>query len=455
MTGAFNDAPDTGWFPSAAVTAAEMAVLGSAIQSREAAELMAERLRSDDFFKSAHQLVYEAIGTLINETRPVDPGSVLDELTRRGSAEQAGAGPGLMKLIEHSVPVVSVDYHAGIVRDDGLRRRLYFAAKTIQQSAESHAFNADTDVEAARKVLDDACTNAASDEPPSVNEVLAEVVDGLDVPLDESRIVPPPYKDMEFYLSGFRGGQLITLAARPGCGKSTIALDWLRNTSIRLGLPSLMVTLEMTRQEVMQRMIAAEGSVDLKRLQDRAIGEHDWPRIAKAHDRILDSPMVIDDHPEYSLARLRSRLRSMGRRNPARLVVVDYLQLMKMPKADSREQSVAAMSRGLKLLAREFEVPVLLLAQLNRGPEQRTDKRPVMSDIRESGAIEQDSDIVLLIHREAGGDQEHPKTGETDLIIDKHRNGPRGTVTIGFMGHYARGCNLSKPHDPGATWSAA
>lgn len=453
MTDTFDDAQQaTGWFPSAAVTAAEISVLGAALQSRSAAEIMMERLNSQDFFKPAHQLVYEAVAELVTQGHPIDPGAVLEELTSRQTATQVGGGPALLTLIEHCVAVSSVGYHAEIVRGDAVRRRVFAAGLTISQMGEFDHFDVDTHVEQARKVLDDACENVTSDEPPPVHEVLSEVLDGLGSPLDADKVITPPYLDMEMFTAGFRGGQLITIAARPGMGKSVTALDWLRHTSIRLGIQSLLVTLEMTRHEVLERMLAAEGSVFLKSIRDHELSDDDWSRLSRANAKIISAPMVIDDNPDYTINRLRSRLRTMARRNPARLVIIDYLQLMKMPRADSREQSVAAMARALKLLAREFDVPILLLAQLNRGPELRQDKKPVMADIRESGAIEQDSDMVILIHREASEDKESPRAGESDLIIAKHRNGATGIVTIGFMGHYARGCNLAKTPVP-SSWS--
>lgn len=436
------------WMPSAAVIAAEIAVLGAAIQSRSAAETMVEKLTADDFFRPAHQSVYEAIAALVADVKPVDPAAVLNELTHQGTASRMGGGVALATLMERGALPGAVAHHAAIVVADAVRRRVYGAGLRIRQIAESEGFEVDTDVEIVRKVLDDACLTVTSDEPPTVSELLTEVIEELEKPLDAQALVPPPYVDMQMLMPGFRPGQMVTLGARPATGKSTIALDWARHTAIRLRMSTLLITLEMSAQETMQRLLAAEASVLLGDIQSRNLSERDWDKITRVHGKVTDAPLIVDDNPDCSIARIRSRLRSMQRRDPARLVIIDYLQLLRAPKADTRERAVAELARSLKLLAREFQVPFLVLAQLNRGPEQRTDKRPVMSDLRESGALEQDSDIVLLLHREEMHDQESPRSGECDLIIAKHRNGPRGTVTIGFMGHYARGCNLTKDVPP-------
>lgn len=445
MTDTFSDEiSDTRWFPSDAVIAAEMSVLGAAIESREAAETMTELLTSADCFRPAHQHVFEAVEALVVDGRPIDAAAVLEELTRRGTASKAGGAPFLFTLIEHRAFVSAVSYHAATIRTDAVRRRVYAAGLSIQDMGLRKDFDLDTDIDGVRKLLDDACSTVIGDEPLPIGMMLDEVLSELEQPLDNSRLIEPPYLDLQLLLSGLRGGQLITIAARPGAGKSVTGLDWVRHTSIHQGLPSLLVTLEMSYKEVMMRLLSAEASVDLKRLVDRTMEQGDWDRVAKVHERVVNSGLVIDDQPEYTLARLRSRLRAMARKAPARLVVIDYLQLMKAPAADTREQAIASITRALKMMAREFDVPIILLAQLNRGSEHRQDKRPVASDIRESGAVEQDSDIVILIHREEMHDKESPRAGEADLIIDKQRAGARGTVVIGFAGHYARGFNLAK-----------
>lgn len=448
MTDTFDTIADTRWFPTPAVIAAEMSVLGAAIDTREAAELMLETLTSADFFKPAHQLVFEAVATLVDGTKPISATAVLEELTRQGNVSRMGGGPYLMKLLDHRAVVPAIGYHASAIRSDAVRRRVHDAAVRIQQLAESPAFDVDVHVDEARKSLDDACSDVTGDEPLPIGVMLDQVIEELEQPIDHTKLIEPPYLDMQLLMSGLRGGQLVTIAARPGAGKSVCGLDFARHTSIRNGLAALLVTLEMSYREVVQRLIAAEAGIELSRIRDHTLAEADWDRVRNVYTRIVDSPLVIDDQPDYTLARLRSRLRSMARRDAARLVVIDYLQLMKAPKADTREQAIATITRTLKLMAREFDVPIILLAQLNRGSEHRADKRPVMSDIRESGAVEQDSDIVILIHRDELTDQESPRSGEADLIIDKQRAGARGTVTIGFAGHYARGTNLAKITPP-------
>jgi len=220
---------------------------------------------------------------------------------------------------------------------------------------------------------------------------------------------------------------------------STLALDLARAASLKHGLTTVMFSLEMSRNEITMRLLSAEARVPLHAMRTGQMGEEDWTRLARRMSEVVDAPLFIDDSPNMSLMEIRAKCRRLKQRHNLRLVIVDYLQLMSSPRrVENRQQEVSDMSRSLKLLAKELDVPVIAISQLNRGPEQRNDKRPLLSDLRESGSIEQDSDVVILLHREDAYEPESPRAGEADLIVAKHRNGPTAVVTVAFQGHYSR-----------------
>jgi replicative DNA helicase len=234
-------------------------------------------------------------------------------------------------------------------------------------------------------------------------------------------------------------GQLAIVAARPAIGKSTLALDIARSASLRHGLTSVVFSLEMGRNEITMRMLSAEAKVPLHHMRSGTMTDQDWDRIARTTGAVSNAPLFIDDSPNMTMMEIRAKCRRLKQRHDLRLIVLDYLQLMTSGKrVESRQVEVSEFSRSLKLLAKELGVPVVALSQLNRGPEQRTDKKPLLADLRESGSLEQDADLVLLLHREDAYEKESPRAGEADFIVAKHRNGPTGTVTVAFQGHYSR-----------------
>ena len=237
----------------------------------------------------------------------------------------------------------------------------------------------------------------------------------------------------------------MTIAARPSHGKSLLAQDLARYVGIQLKIPLILFTMEQNRDEVMERFLAAEAGVLLDDITSASLDAGEWQRVSHVSQRFYESALTIDDTPEMTLSHIRARLRGMARKEPAQLAIVDYLQLMKGLKGENRQREVSAAVAGLKSVAREFRIPVVMLCQLNRGPEARHDKRPYISDARESGAVENESDIAILIHRPDYNEPSSPRAGEADLIVDKNRNGPRGiTVTVGFQGHYARFVDLAR-----------
>jgi replicative DNA helicase len=413
-------------------------------------------VRPEDFYTAAG-VVYAAAVALAEDGKPVDPPAVLAELSARGELQRVGGGAYVATLMEHGVLDASIGYHARQVAKDARRRRLVAAGARIG-ALPSSGVDVDEAGELARKLLDEALDTRAAQPLVTAGDLFLDVLDDLETREQASDTVKTGYIDLD-HMVPIRPGQLVVVGARPGVGKSVLAIDMLRHVAVRRQEPAMLVSLEMSRTEVMHRLIAAEGRVSLSRMQGGGLENSDWDRISRVHERMTDSRLVIDDTPNAGLSHVRSRLRGMQRTMGCRMVVVDYLQLMQSARrSDNRQQEVAELTRGLKLLAREFQVPVVALAQVNRGSEHRTDKRPQLWDLRESGAIEADADVVVLLHREEMHDPEGPRSGEIDLIVAKQRQGPTGTITMGWQGHYGRIIDLAKkvsaaaPPPPDAEW---
>jgi replicative DNA helicase len=427
-----------GWAPGPGILASELAVVGATLHSRQALEEAAEHLAPGDVYGIAAP-TYAAALALLNDGKPTDPAAILGELQRNGDLERAGGGPTLAKLMEHACPPSAVSYHARRISEDARRRRIHNACTTARKMTESPSWHdeADTAVDTVRKLIDEAALTPDENAGDVVSDMVA-LLDEWENPPAELAGIVPPYLDLAHQLGTFAPGQLIVVGGRPSMGKSTVAADTIRYASIRGGKRTVMFTLEMSRREVLQRLAAAEAQVNIKTIRERKVSPTELERLVHAATRISGAPLEIDDQAGCTLERIRSRLRSAVRSGPLGIVIVDYLQLLTGPKTDNREQQVAALSRGLKLLAMEFETPVMLLSQLNRESEKRIDKKPGLSDLRESGAVEQDSDVVVLVHRPDFYEPEGPRAGEADLIIAKNRAGQTGTATVANQLHYSR-----------------
>jgi replicative DNA helicase len=280
----------------------------------------------------------------------------------------------------------------------------------------------------------------------ALGDVLEETLNEIEVAAgrDSSEMigVPTGFIELDELTHGLHPGQMIVLAARPAVGKSTLGLDVARSAAIKHKLTTAIFSLEMSRSEITMRCLSAEAQIQLQDLRKGTLGDQGWKKLARIMGQISDSPLFIDDSPNMSLMEIRAKCRRLKQQHNLKLVVIDYLQLMSSgKKVESRQQEVSEFSRALKLLAKELEVPVIAISQLNRGPEQRTDKRPQMSDLRESGSIEQDADMVILLHR----DKSDPsREGEADVIVAKHRNGPTKDLVLAFQGHYSRFANMAR-----------
>ena len=423
-----------------AVVLAEKAVLAAMITSRTAAEELAGMLTEDCFAGSRHRVVYCAARNLAEEGLPLDPATVLDRIiaTEQGVWRTGTAGLIIADLLPHAGG--SWRWHAAILQREAKRNRLAAASVSLRQMAFEPGFDAEASGDLIRKMIDDALAGptVGPGDVVTAADLFMSTIERLESP-DPPGLIQFPWAELRRLVRYLRPGQLVTVAARPSLGKSLVAQDLARYTGLRRQIPCALFTLEQDRDEVMDRLLAAEAGVLLEHITGKELTDADWDRIAAARDRFEESSLVIDDAPKITIPHIRARLRGLTRREPVKLAIVDYLQLMDGgPEAENRQREVAALVGNLKGIAREFRIPVVMCCQLNRGPEHRQDKRPHMSDARETGSVENDSDVAILIHREDFYDAESPRAGEADLIVDKNRNGPRGTATIRFQGHYAR-----------------
>jgi len=421
---------------------AEQSALGGMMLSKDAVADVVETVRATDFYVPKHEIIFDAILSLYAQGEPTDVITVTDELTKLGELSRAGGADYLHTLTSLVPTAANAGFYSTIVAERSMLRKLVEAGTRIAQmgyAGEGEVLDLVNTAQA--EIYSITGSTETEDYVPLTDAVTAAIEDIEAAKLKDGQFtgVPTGFADLDELTNGFHGGQLIIVAARPALGKSTLALDFARAASIHHNMPSIFFSLEMGRSEIAMRLLAAEASVPLQSMRKGNVEARDWTTIAATRGRINDAPLYIDDSPNMTLVEIRAKCRRLKQRVGLKLVVIDYLQLMTSgKKVESRQQEVSEFSRALKLLAKELQVPVIALSQLNRGPEQRADKMPAISDLRESGSLEQDADMVILLHRESAYEKDNPRAGEADLIVAKHRNGPTRTVTVAFHGHYSR-----------------
>ncbi|WP_294452695.1 replicative DNA helicase [Rothia mucilaginosa] len=431
---------------------AEQSVLGGMLLSKDAIADVVESLRASDFYKPAHETIYEAILSLYGHGSPADAITVADELKKRGELTRVGGAAYLHTLIASVPTAANAQYYAEIVKEHAIMRRLIEAGTKIAQLGYANETEVDTLVDQAQAEIYAVTDGNAKEDYVSFSEALEATMREIDANSnrpDGVYGVPTDFIELDELTGGLHGGQMIVIAARPGVGKSTLALDIARSAAIHHHMATVFFSLEMSRTELAMRVLSAEGKISMGRLKKGDLDTEGWTNLATLQGRIDSAPLFIDDSPNMTLMEIRAKCRRLKQRNDLKLVVLDYLQLMSSgKKVESRQQEVSEFSRSLKLLAKELDVPVIALSQLNRGSEQRTDKRPMVSDLRESGSIEQDADIVILLHREDMYNPESDRVGEADMIIAKHRGGPTRTIPLAFSGKYSRFNNMANEAPP-------
>ncbi|WP_211357304.1 replicative DNA helicase [Nocardioides rubriscoriae] len=422
--------------------AAEQSVLGSMLISKDAVAEVSEVLRGNDFYRPSHEIIHDAIIDLFGRGEPVDMITVAAELQRRGELAKVG-GAAYLHTLAANVPIAAnAEFYAQIVHDQAVLRRLVDAGTRIAQFGYAGEGHVDDIVDRAQAEIYQITDKRSSEDYAPLSDIMEGVLDEIEaISNREAGLygVPTGFADLDDLTNGLHSGQMIIVAARPAMGKSTFALDLCRSASIAHNLTSCFFSLEMTRSEITMRLLSAEAKIPLNHIRNGNMQEGDWDKLARHMGKVSSAPMFIDDSPNMTMMEIRSKARRLKQRHDLKLIVIDYMQLMSSgKKVESRQLEVSEFSRQIKLLAKELELPIIALSQLNRGPEQRGDKRPMMSDLRESGSLEQDADMVILLHRDDVYEKESTRPGEADLLVVKHRNGATRDITVAFQGHYSR-----------------
>jgi replicative DNA helicase len=425
---------------------AEQSTLGGMLLSQEAVAEVFEVCKSIDFYAPKHELIFEAIVSLYGKGEPTDVITVTDELTKQGNLVRAGGADYLHTLTSIVPTAASSAYYGAIVRDKAILRRLVEVGTRIAQMGYANEGEIEDVVNQAQADVYAVASAGLGEEFSTLGDSLQAALDDIEAAANrggEMVGVPTGFTELDDLTHGLHPGQLIIVAARPAVGKSTLCVDFVRNAAIRYNKPAILFSLEMGRSEIAMRMLSAETSIPLQNMRKGTLENSDWTKIVSVRAQLNEAPLYIDDSPNLTLVEIRAKARRLVKQYGLKLIVIDYLQLLTSgKKVESRQQEVSEFSRALKLLAKELQVPVIAISQLNRKSEDTKDKKPEISQLRESGSLEQDADVVLLLHREGIGEKDHPRAGEADLILAKQRNGPTGTVTVAFQGRYSRFANM-------------
>ncbi|MFD2368913.1 replicative DNA helicase [Brevibacillus sp. GCM10020057] len=425
---------------------AEQSVLGAVFLSKEALITAIEILRPEDFYKTAHQRIFQTMVDLYEKGEPVDLVTVTAELQDHKLLDEIG-GVTYLTEIASSVPTAAnIEYYAKIVEEKSLLRRLIHTATKIANDGYSREDDVAAIIADAEKYIMEIGQNRNSGGFIPIRDALMETYERIEF-LSQRRGditgIPTGYTDLDKMTAGLQRSDLIIIAARPSVGKTAFALNLAQNVAARAGETVAIFSLEMGATQLVQRMICAEGNLDASRLRSGTLEEDDWQKLTMAIGTLAKAPIYIDDTPGVTVMDIRAKCRRLQAEKGLGLVLIDYLQLIHgRGKGDNRQQEVSEISRTLKGIARELNVPVIALSQLSRGVEQRQDKRPMMSDIRESGSIEQDADIVAFLYRDDYYDKETENKNVIEVIIAKQRNGPTGTVELAFLKEYNKFVSL-------------
>ncbi len=429
---------------------AEESLLGAMLLSRDAITAAVEaNVAAPDFYKPAHAHVFDAVLSLYGQGEPVDPVTVAEELRRADLLESLGGRQALLQLQAATPASANAIHYAKIVNELALLRRLIGVAGDIAEMGYDDSQEVVDTLDRAESLVFEVAERRVSDSMVKVSDALQDTLDQLEALYDSTGDitgVPTGYTDLDHLLLGLQPSNLVVVAARPGAGKTSLALGAAANVAMEAQKPVLFFSMEMGTLELTKRLLAGEARVDARRLQTGNIPEGDWTRLSHAVGRLAEAPLFIDDNPHCTVMEMRAKARrTKARQGSLGLVVVDYLQLMTplTRRAENRQVEVAEISRGLKILARELDCPVMALSQLNRQVEYRADKRPMLADLRESGSLEQDADVVAFIYRDEIYNPDSDQRGTAEIIVAKHRNGPTGTTRLAFVDRLTKFANMA------------
>jgi replicative DNA helicase len=428
---------------------AEESLLGAMLLSRDAISSAMEFCNPEDFYKQSHGHIFSANTSLYSQGEPADWVTVTEELRRRGLLESIGDPSVFVSLQANTPSIGNAEHYAKIIEEHALLRRLVSVAGEITELGYSLPEDVSHVLDKAESLVFDVAQRRVVDSMTPLKDLLGQSLDHLEVLFSRGEAITglaTGYTDLDEQLAGLQPSNLIVVGARPAMGKTSFALGMVANAGIKLNKPVLLFSLEMSHMELTQRLLCSEAKVDASRMRTGKLHDADWTKIGNAISRMSEAPIFIDDNPNLTVMDIRARARRLKSREGLGLVVVDYLQLMTgRHGAENRQVEVSEISRGLKILARELEVPVVALSQLSRNLEARQDKRPMLADLRESGSIEQDSDVVLFLYRdEIYNPDSNENQGMAEIIVAKHRNGPTGVTRLAFIGQYARFDNMAR-----------
>ena len=431
---------------------AEQSVLGGLLLSADAWDSVAEEVAPTDFYRPSHRSIFREIARLAEAAEPVDVITVADKLEALGELEGAGGLPYLAELAQNTPSASNIRAYAQVVRERASLRKLIEAAQDIADSGFNPEGRTSTDLidEAERLIMQIGEQGPKSGGPQEVNPLLKQALDRIDELFNSGGDITgitTGFQDLDGMTSGLQKSDLVIVAGRPSMGKTSFAMNLVENAVLAQKKPILVFSMEMPADQLIIRMLSSIGRIDQTRIRNGKLEQEDWPKLTTAVNKLRDVPLYIDDTPALTPTEVRSRVRKVVRENNGELgmVMIDYLQLMQVAgSSEGRTAEISEISRSLKAIAKEFECPMVALSQLNRSLEQRPNKRPVNSDLRESGAIEQDADVIMFIYRDEVYNEDSPDKGVAEIIIGKQRNGPIGSCRLAFIGQYTRFENLAR-----------
>jgi replicative DNA helicase len=429
---------------------AEESVLGACLLSREAMANVLEVVRADDFYKPAHTEMFNAMLELYGRGEPIDAVTLAEELRRRGTLEPLGGKSYIFTLVQTVPTPSSAVHYAKIVEENALLRRLIDAAHNISEMAYGMPEDVENAIDYSEDLIYKVSQRRDNQDFQPLRELLTENMEVVEKLYERGSSItglPTGFTELDNITAGFQASNLIVIAARPAMGKSALAVSMAQHVAVEQNTPVVIFSLEMSKMELTQRLMCAEARVDSNQLRRGSLQDSDWPKLSHALGRLAEAPIFIDDTASVSIMEMRAKCRRLKAKYGLGLVIVDYLQLMQpasRSRGDNRVQEIGDISRSLKILARELELPVIAVSQLSRNVEHRTDKRPMLADLRDSGSIEQDADIVLFIYRDEVYNPDSPQKGIAEIIVAKHRSGPIGKIDLAFLQHYTKFANLAR-----------
>jgi replicative DNA helicase len=428
---------------------AEQSILGGILLDNQALNAVLEIMTQSDFYSDAHRKIFTAIVELNNRNEPADLITLNNILKDQKKLDQVGGVSYLASLVDNVGSAANISYYAKIVKEKSILRKMIGAATEILNNSYDVSTDVDQILDQAEHAIFDISENKIRPSFSPIREILKDSFKTIEKLYANKELitgVATGFNNLDDITSGLQKSDLIIIAGRPSMGKTAFALNIAQYAALETGVPVAIFSLEMAKEQLVMRMLAAEARVDSQRLRKGFLGETDWPKLTEAAGRLSDAPIYIDDTPAITAIEMKAKSRRLKAENGLGLIVLDYLQLMRgSAYKDSREQEISEISRSLKALAKELSVPIIALSQLNRKVEDRTNRRPMMADLRESGAIEQDADVIAFIYRDEvyNKSEDNPDKGTAEIIIGKQRNGPTGVVKLAFQEKYTRFENLA------------